>query len=216
MKKRIPEFTSDDDAERFVDTTDLTQYDLSGFKPQQFEFQAKAAQLNMRLPQKLLDSVKESAKARGIPYTRLVRETLEGAVAGQFRNASFTLESLSVGNIQLVVEGRAVLVDGRPLHLTTKERNLFEIFLVRKGAVITKEALLSFLYGDMDQPEVKLVDFLVSKLRKKLVAAGASSRISTVWGQGYSLQDTVSDQSAGKSYDMQPELSGRSKLRGAS
>jgi len=80
MKKPIPELKSDAEAERFIATADLSQHDLSGFAPTRFEFHAKAAQLNMRLPQPLLDAVKERAKARGIPYTRFVRETLEQAV----------------------------------------------------------------------------------------------------------------------------------------
>jgi len=83
MKKPLPELRADEEAERFVETADLSQYVLSDFKPTQFEFQPKAAQLNMRLPQPLLDAVKESAKARGIPYTRFVRETLEQAVASR-------------------------------------------------------------------------------------------------------------------------------------
>lgn len=83
MKTPIPELRTDEEAERFVETADLSRYDLSSFKLTQFEFQPKAAQLNMRLPQPLLDAVKESAKARGIPYTRFVRETLEQAVASQ-------------------------------------------------------------------------------------------------------------------------------------
>jgi predicted DNA binding CopG/RHH family protein len=80
MRKKIPTFETDEDAERFVDTADLTQYDLSGAKPVQFEFEKKAAQINMRVPQPLLDAVKARAKARGIPFTRFIRETLEQAV----------------------------------------------------------------------------------------------------------------------------------------
>lgn len=80
MRKKIPTFETDEEAERFVDTADLTQYDLSGAKPVQFEFERKAAQINMRVPQPLLDAVKARAKARGIPYTRFIRETLEQAV----------------------------------------------------------------------------------------------------------------------------------------
>ena len=75
--KEIPPFKTDEEADRFVDTADLSQYDLSGFKPVQFEFQRKAAQLNMRVPAPLLDAVKVRAKARGIPYTRYIREVLE-------------------------------------------------------------------------------------------------------------------------------------------
>ena len=81
MKKKIPSFRSDAAAERFVRDGDLTQYDLSGLRPVQFEFEKKGAQLNMRLPKPLLDAVKLRAKKRGIPYTRLVREALERAVA---------------------------------------------------------------------------------------------------------------------------------------
>ncbi len=80
MKKPLPDFTTDEQAERFVAEADLSTYDLTGFVPTRFEFQPKAAQLNMRLPQPLLEAVKASAKARGIPYTRFVRETLERAL----------------------------------------------------------------------------------------------------------------------------------------
>ncbi len=81
MKKKIPIFRTDEEAEHFVDTADLTEYDLSQFKPAQFEFEKKTAQINMRVPKTLLDAVKQRAKARGIPYTRLVREAMEMALA---------------------------------------------------------------------------------------------------------------------------------------
>jgi predicted DNA binding CopG/RHH family protein len=80
MKKKIPRFESDDDAERFVDTASLTDYDLSGARPVQFEFERKEAQINMRVPRLLLDAVKARARERGIPYTRFIREILEHAV----------------------------------------------------------------------------------------------------------------------------------------
>ena len=77
MKKKIPVFKTDEEAERFIDTADLSEYDLSGFKPVRFEFAKKAARVNMRLPQPLLDAVKKQAKRRGIPYQRLIREALQ-------------------------------------------------------------------------------------------------------------------------------------------
>jgi len=80
MKKKIPTFKTDKAAEAFVDTADLTEYDLSGGKLVRFEFEKKAARVNMRLPETLLDAVKESAKARGIPYQRFIREALEHAI----------------------------------------------------------------------------------------------------------------------------------------
>jgi predicted DNA binding CopG/RHH family protein len=72
--------TTDEEAEAFLEQ-DLSDLDFSQFKPVKFEFQAKAARLNMRLPVPLLDAVKASAKARGVPYTRFIREVLERATA---------------------------------------------------------------------------------------------------------------------------------------
>ena len=80
MKKKIPTFKSDREAEAFVDTADLTKYDLSGAKPVRFEFEKKEARVNMRMPEPLLKAVKNRAKARGIPYQRFIREALEDAV----------------------------------------------------------------------------------------------------------------------------------------
>ena len=78
--KPMPSLVSDADAERFVDTADLSRYDLSGFKPMHFEFEQKSAAMHMRLPQNLLDALKAKAKAKGIPYTRYVRLLLESDV----------------------------------------------------------------------------------------------------------------------------------------
>ncbi len=83
MKKKIPTFRTDREAERFIDTADLSDYDLSGARPVRFEFEKKDARVNMRLPQPLLDALKERAKQRGIPYQRLIREALERAVTAR-------------------------------------------------------------------------------------------------------------------------------------
>ena len=80
-RKPLPRLTTDEEAERFVDEADLSEYDLSGFKPMQFEFEKKSARVNMRLPEPLLDAVKEKARARGIPYQRFIREAIERALA---------------------------------------------------------------------------------------------------------------------------------------
>ena len=81
MKKKIPTFKTDAEAEHFVDTADLSEYDLSGLTPVRFEFEKKTAQLNMRLPKSLLEAVKKRSSARGIPYTRFIREAVEMALA---------------------------------------------------------------------------------------------------------------------------------------
>ena len=78
--KVLPRLKSDEAAERFVETADLRDYDLTGFRPAQFEFERKSTQVNLRMPEGLLKAVKERARKRGIPYQRFIRETLERAL----------------------------------------------------------------------------------------------------------------------------------------
>jgi predicted DNA binding CopG/RHH family protein len=80
MKRKVPKLRTDEEAEAFL-AQDLPDLDFSQFKPIKFEFERKTAQINMRVPKPLLDAVKLRAKARGIPYTRLVREAMEWALA---------------------------------------------------------------------------------------------------------------------------------------
>jgi predicted DNA binding CopG/RHH family protein len=82
MSRRVPKMTTDEEAEAFLDQ-DLSDLDFSQFKPVRFEFERKSAQLNMRIPQSLLDAVKVKANERGIPYTRYIRELMERDVAGR-------------------------------------------------------------------------------------------------------------------------------------
>lgn len=79
--KKLPPLLSDAEAEKFVEEADLSKYDLSEFKAMHFEFEPKSASLNMRLPQSLLDAVKATAKAHGVPYTRFIRKLLEQGVS---------------------------------------------------------------------------------------------------------------------------------------
>lgn len=79
MKKKVPRLKTDRQAEAFL-AQDLSGLDFSQFTPARFEFEKKDEQLNMRLPKPLLAAVKARAKARGIPYTRFIRETLERAL----------------------------------------------------------------------------------------------------------------------------------------
>lgn len=80
MTKRVPRLKTDRQAEAFL-AKDLSKLDFSQFKPARFEFERKDQQINMRVPKQLLEAVKAQAKVRGIPYTRLIRETLERAMA---------------------------------------------------------------------------------------------------------------------------------------
>lgn len=97
---------------------------------------------------------------------------------------------INTGKIALNLDTRAVTVCGEPIHLTVKEYKILELLSLRKGTTLTKEMFLNHLYGGMDEPELKIIDVFTSKLRKKLVAAGASNHhIETVWGRGYLLRD---------------------------
>lgn len=79
-KPPLPVFKTDEEAEAFVDTADLTQFDLNGFVPTRYEFAAKSANISMRVPQALLDALKEAAKRDGVPYQRYIRRALEQAL----------------------------------------------------------------------------------------------------------------------------------------
>jgi predicted DNA binding CopG/RHH family protein len=80
MKRRVPRLRTDEEAEAFLEQ-DLSDLDFCQFKPVRFEFEKKAARVNMRLPEALLNAVKARAQARGIPYQRFIREALEQAIA---------------------------------------------------------------------------------------------------------------------------------------
>lgn len=106
------------------------------------------------------------------------------------RSKGFATSRLRVGPLELDIDSREVAVGGQAVHLTGKEFSILELLMLRKGIVLTKEAFLNHLYGGMDEPEVKIIDVFICKLRKKLQAAtGGDHYIETVWGRGYVLRD---------------------------
>ena len=105
------------------------------------------------------------------------------------RSKGFSQPSLRVGELQLNLDSHEVLVNGRAVHLTGKEYAILELLTLRKGMILTKEAFLNHLYGGMDEPEMKIIDVFICKLRKKLSQAGASNLIGTVWGRGYMMRE---------------------------
>lgn len=92
--------------------------------------------------------------------------------------------------VTLNLDTRIVEVDGAPVHLTSKEYAILELLAMRRGTVLTKEMFLNHLYGGIDEPELKIIDVFVCKLRKKLSdASSGTNYIETVWGRGYMLKD---------------------------
>jgi predicted DNA binding CopG/RHH family protein len=88
MRKKLPALKSDKQAEEFVASADLTEYDLSGMQEVRFEFEPKSARVNLRLPETLLAAVKTYASRAGMPYQRFIRQALEAAVQSRRRSSS--------------------------------------------------------------------------------------------------------------------------------
>jgi two-component system cell cycle response regulator CtrA len=99
---------------------------------------------------------------------------------------------VQVGDIALDLGAKSASVAGRHVHLTGREYQLLELLALRKGATLTREAMLDSLYGGRDEPELKIIDVFICKLRAKLEGA-RSGRIETVWGRGYRLTDGEAD-----------------------
>ena len=101
---------------------------------------------------------------------------------------------IRTGKLAVNLDARSVEIEGQPLHLTGKEYGIIELLSLRKGTTLTKDMFLNHLYGGVDEPELKIIDVFVCKLRKKLVGAtGGDSYIETIWGRGYMLRDPVTD-----------------------
>jgi two-component system cell cycle response regulator CtrA len=97
---------------------------------------------------------------------------------------------IRTGDVVVNLDAKTVEVASQRVHLTGKEYQMLELLSLRKGTTLTKEMFLNHLYGGMDEPELKIIDVFICKLRKKLAAAtGGEHYIETVWGRGYVLRD---------------------------
>ncbi len=106
------------------------------------------------------------------------------------RSQGHAHSEITTGKVTVNLDTRTVEVAGETLHLTGKEYGILELLSLRKGSTLTKEMFLNHLYGGMDEPEVKIIDVFICKLRKKLEdATNGDNYIETVWGRGYVLRD---------------------------
>ena len=97
---------------------------------------------------------------------------------------------VTVGDLTLNLDSKTVEVSGARVHVTGKEYQMLELLMLRQGTTLTKEMFLNHLYGGMDEPELKIIDVFICKLRKKLSnASGGQNWIETVWGRGYVVRD---------------------------
>jgi len=113
------------------------------------------------------------------------------------RSQGHSQSIIKTGKLTMNLDSRAVEVDGQRLHLTGKEYAMLELLSLRKGSTLTKDMFLNHLYGGMDEPELKIIDVFICKLRKKLSnATGGENYIETVWGRGYVLREPPVDEEA--------------------
>jgi two-component system, cell cycle response regulator CtrA len=97
---------------------------------------------------------------------------------------------IQIGDLQINLDSKTVAVKSARVHLTTKEYQMLELLALRKGMTLTKEMFLNNLYGGMNEPEIKIIDVFICKLRKKLAhASDGKDYIETVWGRGYALRE---------------------------
>jgi two-component system cell cycle response regulator CtrA len=173
---------------------DLSLPDMNGFEVLK---QLRVARVNT--PILILSGTSDvEAKVRGLGYGAddymtkpFVRDELVARINAIVRRSKGHAQSvIRTGDIVVNLDAKTVEVDNHRVHLTGKEYQMLELLSLRKGTTLTKEMFLNHLYGGMDEPELKIIDVFICKLRKKLAAAtGGEHHIETVWGRGYVLRD---------------------------
>jgi two-component system cell cycle response regulator CtrA len=173
---------------------DLMLPDMDGY-----EVLRRLRQARVRTPILILSGLAElDAKIKGLgfgaddyvtkPFDR--RELVARIQAIVRRSKGHSDSVIRTGKLTVNLDGRSVEVEGQPIHLTGKEYGILELLSLRKGTTLTKEMFLNHLYNGMDEPELKIIDVFICKLRKKLSSATQGENyIETVWGRGYVLRD---------------------------
>jgi two-component system, cell cycle response regulator CtrA len=109
------------------------------------------------------------------------------------RSRGYSESVIRCGKLALDQERQDVTVAGNHVHLSNKEFAILQLLMMRKNTVMTKEVILSNLYGGLDEPEIKIIDVFVCKIRSKLAKAGVRNLIQTEWGRGYVVRDISRD-----------------------
>lgn len=111
------------------------------------------------------------------------------------RSKGHSQSIINTGKLAVNLDTKTVEVEAKRVHLTGKEYAMLELLSLRKGSTLTKEMFLNHLYGGIDEPELKIIDVFICKLRKKLSSASSGQNyIETVWGRGYVLRNPANDE----------------------
>ena len=124
------------------------------------------------------------------------------AVVRRYKGHSQSL--VQIGDLSLSLGSCEVRFRNKLVHLTAREYSILEILALRMGQVVTKDMFLSYLYGGMDEPEIKIIDVFICKLRNRLKVVGADCMIVTVWGQGYTIEKLATESRATVRRSRQP------------
>ncbi len=173
---------------------DLILPDIDGY-----EVLRRFRQARVRTPILILSGLSElDHKIKGLGYGAddyltkpFDKRELVARIQAIVRRAKGHSDSvIRTGKLTVNLDAKTAEVDNKPLHLTGKEYGILELLALRKGTTLTKEMFLNHLYGGIDEPELKIIDVFVCKLRKKLsTATGGDTYIETVWGRGYVLRE---------------------------
>ncbi len=180
---------------------DIMLPDMDGF-----EVLRRLRDSRVNTPVLILSGLGESeSKVKGLGHGAddyltkpFIKEELMARIQAIVRRSQGHAQSIiQTGRLMVNLDTRTVEVDSQPIHLTGKEYGILELLSLRKGTTLTKEMFLNHLYNGMDEPELKIIDVFICKLRKKLsTATGGENYIETVWGRGYVLRDPEPAQKA--------------------
>lgn len=113
------------------------------------------------------------------------------------RSQGHAQSTITIDDLVIDLDEKMASIEGKRIPLTTKEYQMLELLALRKGSTITKEMFLNHLYGGLDEPDLKIIDVFICKLRKKLTTATQGKNyIETVWGRGYVMRDGIADMRA--------------------
>ena len=221
LRSKLAIVDETNDSEEVLDLIKFYEYDaillrLSEERPSEVELIRKLRLAKVRAPIIVITrSMTETARLRilqagadDLIVNALSHEEVFMKIQNLIRRSrGFQESSLWIGAVEINMNAKKIFAKGKPVTLTKKEYQIAEILALRKGAVLSKEAILDHLYGGLDEPNPKIIDVFICKIRKKLQSMGIDDFIETNWGRGYMVIDHRQDLQAAQSLGMNAAVS---------